>query len=1104
MRTNPLISTIVLLLAGLGLAGSVRAADMPTEGEYTNTLGMKFVRIEPGTFQMGQINKTLPWEILPHNSGRGDRVDYLREGDFDERPVHPVKLSQSFYMGVYEVTNLQYELFSPGHKLLRGRNGFSTEDNEAVIFVNWYEARAFCQWLSDKEGLAYRLPTEAEWEYACRAGTATNYYTGDILPKEFYKNNSWELRRPGPKGISLAVGTTPANGWGLYDMHGNVEEWCLDWYGPYKEGLGVDPIGYVDGEFRVTRSGSHDSPVYVLRSANRLGSLPETRNWNIGFRVVLGKPPKTKPLPVPPKPLHQQNIIQRDRKLISQGPPKDKPYFKGPRKFVKIPTEQIGPLFSAHNHGPAIVECPNGDLIVSWFSCVSERNREMAQGGSRLRWAADTWDRASVFFDAPDRNDPTPQLWFDGRNKLYFFIGTSVGGEYKSLAIAMRTSTDSGATWSKARLVMPDFGTTRGGASEPVFRMHDGSIAMVFDDSDSVWFSNDEGLTWFNRGGDIPGIHQGVVQLDDGRLLAYSRGGEIDGMMPKSISNDLAKSFTSVAGEFPHVDGGQRLVLLKLRQGPLFFASFADKGIMITDSSGKQRQVRGLYTAISTDGGETWPHKRIVSDDGPGVAVESTNGGLFLMSQSNAEHKGYMSVCQSLDGLVHLITSMEHYTFNLKWLMTPAPPVRHPRFAVRHVVETFNGSDKFDADGWVPTKCFTGGFNGKGQYLINSLGRENGINRIVGKGSFEATFEVRNLKFNPGNGGVTPGPRIKFKDARTRTLSLRFDKDRIALDVVDEETDSRLNFGKNQEVRYSTVPASAKAKLIWNENKKQWKIFYGFNGDDPTIELPQSKAGIFYGKPFSETTAVSLVVDHGSAEFDNFQIKPVPKQPVAQADPDALRILCFGDSITQGAGAGSQGGYRGQLKNLLDDAGVKTDFVGGANTPGLADPEHEGNGGRRISLLTGRGIREMFKANRNPDMVILLIGINDLIVNRNTVEATIWRMGLLLDQIAQNAPKARILVGNLIPNASDDPVQLYDPAKTYIDSEQKVLQFNKILPRVVESRKAIGINIDWVNLHSRLSREDLCDGIHPNPEGYNKIAQAWFTAIMAGKTNITR
>ncbi|MHC4639845.1 MAG: sialidase family protein, partial [Planctomycetota bacterium] len=132
---------------------------------------------------------------------------------------------------------------------------------------------------------------------------------------------------------------------------------------------------------------------------------------------------------------------------------------------------------------------------------------------------------------------------------------------------------------------MPDFGTRSHQGSEPVFRMHDGAIATVIDGPNSLRLSYDEGLTWSNPGGDIPGIHQGATQLDDGRLLAYSRGGEINGMMPKSISTDYGKTFTSVASEFPHVDGGQRLVLLKLREGPIFFASFADKGIMITDSS---------------------------------------------------------------------------------------------------------------------------------------------------------------------------------------------------------------------------------------------------------------------------------------------------------------------------------------------------------------------------------------------------------------------------------------------------------------------------------------------------------------------------------------
>jgi len=223
--------------------------------------------------------------------------------------------------------------------------------------------------------------------------------------------------------------------------------------------------------------------------------------------------------------------------------------------------------------------------------------------------------------------------------------------------------------------------------------------------------------------------------------------------------------------------------------------------------------------------------------------------------------------------LIHLITSREHYAFNLKWLMTPALPISHALVTVKPVIESFSGPD-FGADGWVYYRSYTGGFNGKGQYTINSLGRVNGLNRIVGKGSFEAAFEVRNLQFNPGNGGKTPGPRILFRDARTRRLSLRFDKDRIALDVKDEETSSPLRFDRNQIVRYSTPPKSARARLIWNEYRRQWRIFYGLNGDEPTTELPQSKAGIYFGRPFSESTAVYLVVDHGSADFDYFEIKP--------------------------------------------------------------------------------------------------------------------------------------------------------------------------------------------------------------------------------------
>ncbi|MBM4084607.1 MAG: formylglycine-generating enzyme family protein, partial [Planctomycetes bacterium] len=167
---------------------------MPTGNELTNSIGMKFVRIEPGSFMMGQT-----------------------DGDWDERPAHKVTLSRPFYMAATEVTNAQYELFDPKHRELRGKRGLSKADDEAVIFVSWHDAVRFCEWLSKKEGRPYRLPTEAEWEYACRAGTTTAYHTGDTLPAAYHKVQRFEWN---PQPVSLAVGQTP-NPWGLWDMNGN-------------------------------------------------------------------------------------------------------------------------------------------------------------------------------------------------------------------------------------------------------------------------------------------------------------------------------------------------------------------------------------------------------------------------------------------------------------------------------------------------------------------------------------------------------------------------------------------------------------------------------------------------------------------------------------------------------------------------------------------------------------------------------------------------------------------------------------------------------------------------------------------------------------------
>ncbi len=888
MKHRKQMMLIVSLMIRTQLSPAAYSAQMPTTKQYTNSIGMRLVRIEPGSFQMGQLRTPLPPEILPEYRGRG-LFDNLSEGDFDEKPVHKVTISRPFYIGACEVTNKQYELFDPEHRKLRGKEGLSKDDDEAVIFVSSYEAQAFCQWLSEQEGLPYRLPTEAEWEYACRAGTETHYHFGDIPSEQFSRNT---------RRSSLKVGETIANSWGLHDMHGNVEEWCHDWYGPYTPEGVVDPVGHARGDFRVLRGGSHSTDIYYLRSANRMAALPEDKHWQMGFRVALGTIPDSKPLPMSPPPLNQLEVIDRDGTEVAKGPDDDRPCFKGPRKFVRIPTPANGPVFAGHNHDPAIVECPNGDLLAVWYTCVAEKGREMAQAASRLVWAAKEWQPASPFWDVPDRNDHAPALWFDGKDTIYHFTAMSYAGGHSRAVVLMRTSKDSGATWSSARIIVPEYTSGRM-PSEPVFRMNDSAIALAADHSgpwgngSDLWVSGDEGLTWANPGGHVAGIHAGVAQLKDGRLIGFGREGEMAtdkgkremSSLPMSISDDAGKSYTWHETEFPPIGGGQRLVLLRLKEGPILLASFANTGTEITDSTGTRRTVRGLYAAVSEDGGKTWPYKRLVTDDGPGSQVECTGGGLFIMSGRNAEYRGYLAVCQSADGLIHLISSRQHYAFNLAWLRTAAPPSSAPPVKVKRVVETFDGPGRFDADGWVDYHSYTGGFNGQGQYTINSMTHHNGINRVIGEGSFEATLTIKNIHYNPVRDRVSEGLAIWIKDDRSRFAGLAVKEDHIKLEIRDAETSSPLPGAQHrvargwifetQQARYEKPPTSARMRFVWNEQKRQMRILYGLDGAEPITEIPLSKAGLYFGQPLTESTALYVLMSNGSIEIDHLEIEPI-------------------------------------------------------------------------------------------------------------------------------------------------------------------------------------------------------------------------------------
>ncbi|HVR72347.1 MAG TPA: SUMF1/EgtB/PvdO family nonheme iron enzyme, partial [Vicinamibacteria bacterium] len=449
--------SVLLLPPG---ARSSSEGGMPTGKSFENSIGMRFVRVEPGTFSMGN-DRVLPAGLLAATEHGGRPIWLPATGDYDERPVHPVTISRPFYLGVTEVTNAQYERFDPRHMLLRGRTGFSIDGDEAVVYVDWHAAQAFCDWLSRKEGRPYRLPTEAEWEYAARAGHPGPFAFGDGLPDGIVKNpdNSWypePLRGRGREEVvPLTVGRTPANEWGLHDMHGNVEEWVEDWYGPYEAADQVDPTGRSDGDFKVARGGSHATVAFYLRSANRMGTLPEDKSWLIGLRVALGERPQSAPLAPPPPARHQQDVRLAKPSGTRGGPDPTRPYFEEPRPYVKIPDDSQGPLFSRHNHAPTIVECPNGDLLAVWYTTVTERGREVAVAASRLRAGQTAWEDASLFWDPPDRNDSALAMWSDGRT-LYHFNSLSVAATWGPLAIVLRTSADSGATWSKARLIVPE------------------------------------------------------------------------------------------------------------------------------------------------------------------------------------------------------------------------------------------------------------------------------------------------------------------------------------------------------------------------------------------------------------------------------------------------------------------------------------------------------------------------------------------------------------------------------------------------------------------------------------------------------------------------
>lgn len=232
---------------------------LAAEKTYTNSIGMEFALIPAGSFMMGADKN-------------------FENASDDETPRHKVTIGKAFYLGKYEVTQAEWVAVM-GHNPSK----FKGRDNP-VEQVSWDDAQVFIRKLNQMEGTdKYRLPTEAEWEYAARAGSKAAYCFGDDAGElgryAWYGDNSGE--RPHP------VGKKEPNAWGLYDMHGNVYEWVRDWYGDYRSSPAADPQGPSSGSYRVFRGGScHDSAWYC-RSAYRYYFTPDSRYYGFGFRLAL-------------------------------------------------------------------------------------------------------------------------------------------------------------------------------------------------------------------------------------------------------------------------------------------------------------------------------------------------------------------------------------------------------------------------------------------------------------------------------------------------------------------------------------------------------------------------------------------------------------------------------------------------------------------------------------------------------------------------------------------------------------------------------------------------------------------------------------------------
>ncbi len=730
--------------------------------EYTNTIGMHLIRIEAGSYIMGESNP-VPDSLSIWSNEILDQIGPRSHGDWDEQPVHKVTISNPFYISETEVTIKQYQQFQSDYAGVE-------ELSPYISGVNWYEANAFCEWLSEKEGKPYRLPTEAEWEYVCRAGTKSLFSSGDNL-----------------------LDNEEPNAWGVKNMHGKVVEWCLDWHGIYPYGDQIDPVGPANGLVKVVRGGGLDlQNPYYWRSANRAGIAPDfppsemremkkrqleidknsvqdkpegfktpdermyyrnerqvlnnQGNHNIGIRVVMAEMPVTKPN-VQQVPFVQQ-CVRQEVKVTTIGPDPKKPYFRK-RRILTIPPDNIAidevgsigntglhPGLLRHNHNPTVAICPNGDLFAVYYTAFGELAPDLALLGTRLRFGADQWDMPTVLLDFPDVDDHGPLLWNDnGRIQLVWGLNMLPSG----FPFQWTTSTDNGVTWSAVKF--PIFETEIGPHSaQPITSAFRDSKGTIYISSDGVgstsvlWTSHNDGKTWNDPGGRTFGRHTSFIQLKDGRILGMGgKNSDIDGYMPKSISDECRKTWKVSKTPFASLGSNQQPTIIRLASGRLFFAGDFQRTDGFQPAGIKHR---GVCVALSEDEGETWHMKKLDGAQG--------HESLSDRRRMKGATLGYSVSQQGTNGIIHLfatqITPCLHFAFNEAYILQLEDQSGKKQVSLESVVMGINQIEEYQEtypDGSIKVTG-KGGIGDDGRYLLHGTETWHYQN---GQKQWEATYD---------------------------------------------------------------------------------------------------------------------------------------------------------------------------------------------------------------------------------------------------------------------------------------------------------------------------------------------------------------------------